>query len=875
MPEPDNQRADRQPIRLADYRPPDYLIDAIELSFDLNDETVVRAQSRVRRKDGVAEGTPLRLDGEDMALRAIAIDGEPLTGDAFAVDDSGLTIHNPPETFTLEIETAIRPAENTRLEGLYRSNALYCTQCEAEGFRRITYWPDRPDVLARFRTAITADKAACPVLLSNGNLVSQTDLPDGRHLTIWDDPFPKPSYLFALVAGDLERRQDSFTTASGRQVELNIWVEPGRVPRTAYAMDALQRSMAWDETAYGLEYDLDVFHIVAVDDFNMGAMENKSLNLFNAKYVLADPKTATDTDYAQIEAIVAHEYFHNWTGNRVTCRDWFQLSLKEGLTVYRDQQFSADMRSAAVTRIQDVKSLRARQFPEDAGPLAHPVRPASYIEINNFYTATVYEKGAEVIGMLATLLGQDRFREGVRLYLQRHDGGAATCDEFVAALADATGADLDQFNRWYSQAGTPELSFETDYDAGAKSLRLTVRQHTPPTPGQPDKLPLHIPLDIGLLAPDGTEIALRPDRPLELREAEATFTFADVPADAVVSFNRGFAAPARVSAAQAPESLALLFANDPDPFNRWEAGQRYATQRLLDWARAFRAGQGMTEDAALLDAYARNLAATDLEPAYQALLLTPPTLTNLGEQMAEIDPQAAFAAHRHLRQQVGIRNREALWDKVRRLAGNEPYAPDADAAGRRALRNTALAYLAAAGDGEVDDLLARQATAADNMTDRMAALAVLADGDTPARAEALARFHNDFAGDAVTIDKWFQVQASALRDDVLRDVERLMGDAAFSLHRPNKVRALIGAFAANPVGFHREDGTGYRFFADQVLAVDKLNPQLAARQATALQRWRRLREPQRGHMRAALESVANSPQLSRDLYEIVSKSLAE
>lgn len=867
--------ADRQPIRLADYRPPDYLIDAVDLAFDLGDETVVRAQSRIRRNDGIAESTPLRLDGEDMTLRRIAVNGTELTSDEYAVDDTGLTIHNPPDAFTLEVENAIRPAENTRLEGLYRSNALYCTQCEAEGFRRITYWLDRPDVLARYRTAITADKAACPVLLSNGNLVHTDDLGDGRHVAVWDDPFPKPSYLFALVAGDLERRQDSFTTASGREVELSIWVEPGRVPRTEYAMDALKRSMAWDESAYGLEYDLDVFNIVAVDDFNLGAMENKSLNLFNAKYILADPKTATDTDYAQIEAIVAHEYFHNWTGNRVTCRDWFQLSLKEGLTVYRDQQFSADMRSAPVTRIQDVKALRARQFPEDAGPLAHPVRPASYIEINNFYTATVYEKGAEVIGMLATLLGRDGFRRGVRLYLERHDGGAATCDEFVAALADATGTDLNRFKRWYSQAGTPELSFEADHDAATKTLRLTVRQQTPPTPGQPDKEPLHIPLAIGLLAPDGSEIPAASDRPLELREAEATFTFADVAEAPVISFNRGFAAPIRVATEQAPEKLAFLFAHDPDPFSRWEAGQRYATQRLLDWAKAFRAGEDMTADAALLDAFARNLATDDLDPAYQALLLTPPTLTELREQMTEIDPQAAFAAHRHLRRQVGTENRATLWETVRRLTTNEPYSPDATAAGRRAMRNTALAYLAAAGDGEVGDLLAQQATAADNMTDRMAALVLLTEGDDPARVDALARFHDEFADDSLTIDKWFQVQAVAPRDDVLDDVERLMSNPAFSLQRPNKVRALIGAFSVNPVGFHREDGAGYRFFVEQVQAIDTLNPQLAARLMTAMQRWRRLREPQRKHMRAALESVASSVQLSRDLYEIVSKSLAE
>jgi aminopeptidase N len=867
--------ADRQPIFLADYQPPAYLIEAVDMTFELGDETIVKAQSRIRRQADTPPGTPLRLDGEDMALRRIAIAGQPLAATDYAVDDTGLTIHQPPAEFTLEIETTIRPAENTRLEGLYRSNAIYCTQCEAEGFRRITYWLDRPDVLARFRVAIIADRAACPVLLSNGNLVRETDLDDGRHMAIWQDPFPKPSYLFALVAGDLERRQDSFRTKSARDVELNIWVEPGRVPRTAYAMDALKRAMAWDEQTYGLEYDLDIFNIVAVDDFNLGAMENKSLNLFNAKYILADPATATDADYAHIEAVVAHEYFHNWTGNRVTCRDWFQLSLKEGLTVYRDQQFSADMRDAAVKRIQDVKTLRARQFPEDGGPLAHPVRPASYIEINNFYTATVYEKGAEVIGMLATLLGQDGFRGGVRHYLATHDGGAATCDDFVAALAEATGADLEQFKLWHSQAGTPELAFEARHDPASRTLSLTVRQQTPPTPGQPDKRPLHLPLAIGLIGRDGREIAARPDRKLELRAAAETFVFADVPEPPVVSFNRGFAAPVKLTTAAAPAALALQFAHDADPFNRWEAGQRYAADRMLRWATDVRAGRPLDGDADLLDAYGRAIAADHLNPAFQAQLLALPSLGDLTEAMTEIDPEAGFAAHRHLRRLIGRRHGAALWTVVRQLASNAPYTPDATSAGRRALRNVALGYLAAAEDTEAADLIRRQALAADNMTDRMAALTLLVDSDDAGRAGALARFHDDFAEDSLTLDKWFQVQAGALRPNVLDDVRGLVTHPAFALQKPNKVRALIGGFAGNPLGFHREDGAGYSFFAEQVLAVDKLNPQLAARLFTALQRWRRLREPQRGHMRAALQHVAGSQRLSRDLFEIAAKSLAE
>ncbi|MGE0653331.1 MAG: aminopeptidase N, partial [Alphaproteobacteria bacterium] len=760
-------------IRRADYRRPDYRIETVALEFDLEPETTrVKARLALRADHDTAKGSrPLVLDGDALELVAIALDGRTLGEGEYVLTDSSLTIPAPPAEFTLEIETAIRPEANTELSGLYVSNGVFCTQCEAQGFRRITYFLDRPDVMATYRTTIRAPRAACPVLLSNGNLVEEGALPDGRHYAVWDDPFPKPSYLFALVAGDLEANEDGFTTRSGREVRLRIFVEHGKAARTAYAMDVLKRSMRWDETRFGLEYDLDLFNIVAVSTFNMGAMENKSLNVFNDKYILADPETATDGDHAGIETVVAHEYFHNWTGNRITCRDWFQLSLKEGLTVFRDQEFSSDMRSRPVKRIQDVRSLRARQFPEDAGPLAHPVRPDAYIAIDNFYTATVYEKGAGVIGMMHTLLGEDGFQKGMRLYVERHDGQAVTCDDFAAAMADANGVDLGQFKLWYAQAGTPMVTAEGRYDSASGTYELTLAQSVPATPGQPVKAPMHIPFAVGLLDAQGRDIKLRLDgegegearagRVLPLTRPRQTFRFVNLPEPRALSLNRGFSAPVNVEANRDGAELAFLMAHDSDPFARWEAGQQYATDLMLERVKEIQAGKASPFDPAFIEAVRQILRDEALDPAFAAEAILLPSEDYLAERMDVIDVEAIHAARDGLRRDIAtaLHDDLVLVYDASRVKG--PYSPDAAQAGRRALRNAALAYLSALAPKSAAERarLAAQYRSADNMTDRMAALRLLVDIAGPEREAALADFEARFADDALVMDKWFMLQA--------------------------------------------------------------------------------------------------------------------
>ncbi|MGE0744208.1 MAG: aminopeptidase N [Rhodospirillales bacterium] len=874
-------------IRLAEYRKPAYRIEAVELTFDLAD-AATRVHSRLKvasdheRTVGVQ---PLHLDGSDLTLLSIRMDGRTLEPGAYAVDADGLTIRRPPRAFTLDIETEIDPRGNTRLEGLYLSSGIFTTQCEAEGFRRITYFPDRPDVMSVYRTTIRGDRGKLPVMLSNGNLVESGPLDDGRHFAVWDDPFPKPSYLFALVAGDLACAEDRFTTMSGRAVTLRIFVEHGNEGRCDYAMDALKRSMRWDEEAYGREYDLDLFNIVAVSDFNMGAMENKSLNVFNARYILADPETATDVDYGRIESVVAHEYFHNWTGNRVTCRDWFQLSLKEGLTVFRDQQFTADVRSAAVKRIEDVRGLRARQFPEDAGPLAHPVRPDHYIEINNFYTATVYEKGAEVIRMMRTLLGADGFRRGMDLYFERHDGQAVTCDDFVAAMEDANGADLSQFKRWYVQAGTPQVAAQWRYDAAANAFDLTLEQTVPPTPGQPEKAPMHIPVAVGLIGPDGAPVPLRLEgeaaaaggdsRVLSLTDGRHEFRFRDVPGPAVPSLNRHFSAPIVLRAPYQDADLAFLLNHDTDPFARWEAGQQYATRLLLAMVEAIRRGEAPAADAGFVAALGRLLDDGSLDKAFVAQAIALPSEDFLAEQVGEIDVDAIHAARETLRRGVATALRDRLMAVYRANRSNAPYSPDAAEAARRALKNEALAYLSRLQSPEADALLTGQYCDADNMTDRFAALACLADRDAPARQEALDDFYARYRQDALVVDKWLSLQAMAPRADTLATVSRLLGHPAFSLRNPNKVRALVGAFAmGNPTRFNAADGDGYRLVADIVLELDPVNPRIAARLVGAFGRWKRFDPGRRALMQAALQRMLDQPGLSRDVYEIAAKTLA-
>jgi aminopeptidase N len=867
-------RTDTAPlIRLADYRPPDWLVETVHLDISLHPtETRVRARLALRPNSSVP-AAPLALDGDGLTLTGLKIDGADAPAASFEATSERLTIAQPPNRpFTLEIETRVDPSANTQLSGLYRSSGTYCTQCEAEGFRRITYFPDRPDVMAVYTTRIEADKKEAPVLLANGNPVEQGDLPDGRHFAVWHDPHPKPSYLFALVGGDLACIEDSFHTMSGKDVVLRIHVEHGKEDRCAYAMDSLKRAMRWDEEAFGREYDLDVFMIVAVSDFNMGAMENKGLNVFNDKYVLASAETATDTDYAHIEAVIAHEYFHNWTGNRITCRDWFQLCLKEGLTVFRDQEFSADMRSRPVKRIADVRGLRAAQFIEDAGPLAHPVRPEAYKEINNFYTSTVYEKGAELVRMVQTLIGKDKFRAGMDLYFARHDGEAATVEQFIRCFADASGRDMGEFMRWYAQAGTPEVTVTGHYDAVAKTYRLDCKQTLAPTPGQPDKQPMLIPLRTGLVGKDGRNLA---ERVLELSKASESFEFTGIAERPVLSTNRGFSAPIKLVTDLGDDAFAFLAAHDSDPFNRWQALQTIATRLLIGNVALLREGKPPRQDERLLAALAGLIEDASLEPAFVALALLPPGEGDIAREIGrDIDPDAIYRARHGLRVEAGRRLGVALSTLYERLAASGGYTPDAASAGRRALRNTALDLMAAGGESEAIARAAAQYGGADNMTDRIAALATLALNADAERDRALTDFYRRYAKDALVIDKWFSLQAAMPRPDTLDRVRELTGHPAFSMGNPNRVRALIGAFAqGNPTQFNRADGAGYDFVADVILTLDPKNPQIAARMATAFRSWRALEEGRRGKAESALRRIQARSGLSRDLSDIVERAL--
>jgi aminopeptidase N len=874
-----------RPVRLEDYRPPDWLVESVELDVSL-DPTATRVRALLSLKPNGGAPAPLKLDGDGLSLVSLKLDGAPLAAEHYVATPDRLTIAQPPQRpFQLEIETLVDPSANTQLSGLYRSGAIYCTQCEAEGFRRITYFPDRPDVMAVYTTRIEAAKAEAPVLLANGNLVASGGVPGtDRHFAVWNDPFRKPSYLFALVGGKLGCVEDSFRAMSGRDVTLRIYVEPGKEDRCAYAMDSLKRAMRWDETAFGREYDLDIFMIVAVSDFNMGAMENKGLNVFNDKYVLASPETATDGDFERIEAVIAHEYFHNWTGNRITCRDWFQLCLKEGLTVFRDQEFSADMRSRAVERISDVRGLRAHQFVEDAGPLAHPVRPALYHEINNFYTATVYEKGAEVVRMLKTLIGPDNFRKGMDLYFTRHDGDAATVEQFVQCFADVSGTDLAQFMRWYSQAGTPEVVVTGSHDPGARTYRLDIAQTVPPTPGQPDKEPMELPFAVALVGRDGKDLPLKladggsvMRGVLTLTQPAQSFVFAEIEAPPVPSLNRGFSAPIKLIANLSAADLRFLAAHDGDPFNRWQALQTLATRLLVENAAALRNQGTAREDASFIEALGATLADGKLEPAFVALLLTLPGEADIAREIGrDVDPDAIFTARAQLRAAVGERLGPPLFDHYRRLSEAGPFRPDAASAGRRALRNTCLDLLVATRRPDAIAMAARQYDVADNMTDRMAALAALSLQDVPERAAAIEDFYRRYAADPLIIDKWFTLQAAIAEPATLDRVKALTQHPAFSFGNPNRVRSLISAFAmANQKEFNRPDGAGYDFVVDTVLALDPKNPQLAARLLSALKSWRVLESGRRALAEQALQRVAATSSLSPDVGDIVQRALAK
>ena len=864
----DIQRSLAQPAmtptvtRRADYRPPAWLVPTIDLAFDLDPvETRVRATLTVTRNGAHAE--PLRLDGAGQEPLSVSIDGVP-SGD-WRRDGETLVIPLAGGAHTVETEVAIHPERNTQLMGLYASNGILCTQCEAEGFRRITYFPDRPDVLSVYRVRMAADRARYPVLLANGDPIARGEGDDGRHWAEWHDPFPKPSYLFALVAGDLTVNRGAFTTVSGRDVQLGIWVREADLARTTHALHALKLSMAWDEQVYGREYDLDVFNIVAVDDFNFGAMENKGLNVFNSRYILADPDTATDYDFDAIAAVVAHEYFHNWSGNRVTCRDWFQLSLKEGFTVYRDQGFSADQGSAAVKRIEDVRGLRAGQFPEDAGPLAHPVRPESYQEISNFYTATIYNKGAELIRMMATMLGPQAFRAATDLYFQRFDGTAATCEDFVACMEEAGGVDLSQFRLWYSQAGTPRLAASVEHEAGGGRATVKLAQSIPATPGQPDKAPMLLPLKLRLFGAE-TGRPLTDERLVLFGDRAGGVTFEAITERPVLSINRGFSAPVVIESDRSAADLAFLSRHDDDSFGRYEAMQQLMLDTLVAGA-----VEGRADTRAVVDAVGATLADTRLDPAFVAEAVLLPSESFVGDQLAAVDPETIFRAREGLRRDLG-RALDAQW-RAAYDGPREAYAYTPAAKGTRRLRNVALGYVAASGAADAAKLAFTQFEAADNMTDRQAALGTLANGDSNERVAALDIFYNRYADNALVLDKWFQTQALSTRADTGATVAELVRHPDFTLANPNRARSLIGAFGVNQRAFHAPDGSGYRFLADQLIALDRLNPQTAAKLMPPLGRWRRFDAARAGMMRAELERIVATPGLSKDLFEQASKSL--
>jgi len=874
-------------IHLKDYRPPDYLIETVNLEFDLDEKrTTVKSLFTVVCNHDKCEGIhPFVLNGKDLVLKSLKLDGRPLAEHEFKIDDHSLTLLPVPNRFVLEIETEINPSANSELSGLYLSGGNFCTQCEAEGFRKITYYPDRPDVMARFFTTLVGDQAKYPVLLSNGNLIGSGQLKDGKHFAKWHDPFPKPAYLFALVAGDLARIRDTFITMSGKKVDLSIYVQQHNRDKCAYAMESLKLAMKWDEETYGREYDLDTFMIVAVDDFNMGAMENKGLNIFNSKYVLAKPETATDADFQGIMGVVGHEYFHNWSGDRVTCRDWFQLSLKEGFTVFRDQHFMEDMTSPGVKRISDVNVLRVHQFREDASPMAHPVRPESYVEINNFYTVTVYNKGAELIRMLRTILGPAGFRKGTDLYFSRHDGQAVTIDDFLKAMEDANNTDLGQFQRWYAQAGTPELQVTRAYNAKTKTYALTIKQTCPPTPGQPAKEPFHIPVAVGLLDNYGRDLPLTLDRGtdqqadsstivLHLRKEEETFFFPGVPEKPVPSILRHFSAPVKVKSDLTDDEHLFLMANDSDEFNRWDAGQQLAVNLLLNLVKDYQHGKTPKLDRNFVSAFNKTLVSGMPDKAFQTVALSLPAETYLADFMHVIDPTAIFEARRFVQKTLATELKETFLAIYYTNQDTGPYRVDQASIGRRSLKNICLAYLMELDEPGIRKLCMEQYRNAENMTDRVASLATLANFDCTERSDALASFYETWKHDPLVMDKWLSIQALSRLTTTLNTVKLLMADPAFSLKNPNKVRALIGAFSSNTVRFHAPEGEGYVFLADQVLAINTLNPQIAARLVSAFTMWKRYDEKRKALMKAELERILAAPKLSRDVHEIVSKSLA-
>ncbi len=876
------------PVRLTDYRPADFLIDSVDLDFRLHQTaTKVFARLALRRHPKGDPTAPLALDGDGLTLLGAKLDGRVLDPQEYKATPERFELTATPDTpFVLEMETEVNPSANTQLSGLYRSGSAYCTQCEAEGFRRIAYFLDRPDVLSIYTTRIEADRAEAPVLLSNGNPVEAGDIPGSkRHYAVWRDPFPKPSYLFALVGGDLGVLRDDFVTMSGRRIDLAIFVEHGKESRAAYAMDALKRSMRWDEQKFGREYDLDVFNIVAVSDFNMGAMENKGLNIFNDKYVLASPDTATDHDYAGIEAVIAHEYFHNWTGNRITCRDWFQLCLKEGLTVFRDQEFSADQRSRSVERISDVRGLRLAQFPEDSGPLAHPVRPEVYHEINNFYTATVYEKGAELVRVLRTLIGDDAFRRGMDLFFERFDGVAATVEDFLSCFAEASGRDLAHFALWYSQAGTPIVSTEGVYDPSARTFALTLRQQTPPTPGQNEKKPVVIPVALALFADNGERIPLvSADASaeelrrgvFELTESVRAIVFSNVPSRPAPSLLRGFSAPVRLEPAPDSADLERLLACDDDPFNRWQAAQTLALRAIFARVDALRSDTTSPGALGYVDALKILLAKAEDDPAYAAQALSLPSEIDLAREAREnVDPDILFAARMGLRSEIGMALSAEFAGIYKSMSDAGPFRPDAAGAGRRALRAIALDYISA-GDAATGAAHAeRQFADATNMTDRLSALSVLSLIGGAAREKALDQFYQQFSGDGLVLDKWFALQAMIPEESTTHRVATLMTHPEFSLSNPNRVRALLGSFMnGNLTRFHALDGSGYDLLTRVVLELDPRNPQVAARLLSSLRSWRTLEPRRRALIESHLKQILEQPALSTDVRDIATRALA-
>ncbi len=879
-------------IYLKDYQAPDYLIDETHLTFELfEDHTLVHAQLVMRRNPALSAELPaLVLDGQQLELLHLKLDDRELGAGDYQLSDSTLTVQPTQASFVIDSTVRIHPESNTALEGLYKSSGMFCTQCEAEGFRKITYYLDRPDVMSSFTTTLSGDKQKYPILLSNGNPIASGEEDDGRHWATWEDPFKKPAYLFALVAGDLWCVEDTFTTLSARNVTLRIYVEPENIDKVQHAMDSLKKSMKWDEEVYGREYDLDIFMIVAVNDFNMGAMENKGLNIFNSSAVLARAETATDAAHQRVEAIVAHEYFHNWSGNRVTCRDWFQLSLKEGFTVFRDAAFSADMNSPTVKRIQDVAYLRTHQFAEDAGPMAHPVRPDAYMEISNFYTLTIYEKGAEVLRMIHTLLGAEAFRQGSDLYFERHDGQAVTCDDFVKAMEDASGVDLTQFKRWYTQAGTPRLAVADSYDAAAKTYTLTFTQSCPATPGQSEssKQPFVIPVELGLLDGQGNDLPLRlqgetaaagGNRVLSVTEAQQSFTFVDIAEKPLPSLLRGFSAPVKLHFAYDRDQLMFLMQHDSDGFNRWEAGQQLSVQVLQELIGQYQRGEALVLDQRLVSALRTLLQDDTLDQAMVAEMLSLPGEAYLTEISEVADVDAIHGAREFARQQLADALFEPLWQRYqanRAVSRATPYVAEAEHFARRALQNIALSYLMLGDQPEVLAAALDQFETSDNMTERLTALAVLVNSPFEAeRSKALEAFAEQFKDNALVMDQWFSVQAASTLPGGLARVHALMEHPAFTLKNPNKVRALIGAFAGqNLVNFHAIDGSGYRFLADQVIVLNALNPQIASRLLAPLTRWRKYGAARQALMKAELERILASGKLSPDVYEVVSKSLA-